>query len=76
MHAKAKAEPGYRFYAASSKRAAIQLKKLFDEFGVVTTEVIISSPEMRESDNDVDESDDDLVRSFWRKMIVSIGAEK
>ena len=61
--------------AASSKRAAIQLKKLFDVFGAVTTEVVISAPEMRESEDEVDESDDDLVRSFWRKMMERYGGE-
>lgn len=61
--------------AASSKRAAILLKKLFDEFGVVTTEVVISAPEMRESEDEVDETDDDLVRSFWRKMMERYGGE-
>jgi type I restriction enzyme, R subunit len=61
--------------AASSKRAAILLKKLFDEFGVVTTEVVISAPEMRESEDEVDEADDDLVRTFWRKMIERYGGE-
>jgi len=62
--------------AASSKRAAIQLKKLFDTFDVVSTEVIISPPEMRESDDEVDESDDYLVRAFWRKMIARYGSEE
>ncbi|MBX4887989.1 type I restriction endonuclease subunit R [Rhizobium bangladeshense] len=62
--------------AASSKRAAIQLKKLFDTFGVVSTEVIISAPEMRESEDEVDESDDDLVRTFWRKMMERYGGEE
>src|SRR6185436_10955671 len=62
--------------AAPSKRAAIQLKKLFDTFGVVTTEVVISAPEMRESEDEVDESDDDIVRSFWRKMIARYGGEE
>ncbi|QGA58126.1 type I restriction endonuclease subunit R [Brucella sp. 2280] len=62
--------------AASSKRAAIQLKKLFDTFGVVSTEVIISAPEMRESEDEVDESDDDLVRSFWRRMMERYGGEE
>lgn len=62
--------------AASSKRAAIQLKKLFDTFGVVTTEVVISAPEMRESEDEVDESDDDLVRTFWRKMMERYGGEE
>jgi type I restriction enzyme R subunit len=61
--------------AASSKRAAILLKKLFDEFGVVTTEVVISAPEMRESEDEVDEADDDLVRTFWRKMMERYGGE-
>jgi type I restriction enzyme R subunit len=61
--------------AAPSKRAAIQLKKLFDIFGAVTTEVIISAPEMRESDDEVDESDDDMVRTFWRKMMARYGSE-
>ena len=62
--------------AAPSKRAAIQLKKLFDEFGVVTTEVVISAPEMRESEDEVDEADDDLVRAFWRKMMERYGGEE
>jgi len=62
--------------AAPSKRAAIQLKKLFDTFGVVTTEVVISAPEMRESDDEVDEADDDLVRSFWRKMMDRYSGEE
>ena len=62
--------------AASSKRAAIQLKKLFDTFGVVSTEVVISAPEMRESEDEVDESDDDLVRTFWRRMMERYGGEE
>jgi type I restriction enzyme R subunit len=61
--------------AAPSKRAAIQLKKLFDTFGVVSAEVVISAPEMRESEDEVDESDDDVVRSFWRKMMERYGGE-
>lgn len=61
--------------AAPSKRAAIQLKRLFDIFGVVVTEVIISAPELRESENEVDESDDDVVRTFWRKMMERYGGE-
>jgi type I restriction enzyme R subunit len=62
--------------AAPSKRAAIQLKKLFDTFDVVSTEVIISPPEMRESEDEVDEADDDVVRSFWRKMMGRYGSEE
>lgn len=62
--------------AASSRRAAIQLKKVFDVFGAVTTEVVISAPDMRESEDEVDEADDDLVRTFWRKMMQRYGGEE
>lgn len=62
--------------AAPSKRAAIQLKRLFDTLGVVTTEVVISAPEMRESEDEVDEADDDLVRGFWRQMMTRYGGEE
>ncbi|MFZ1085664.1 MAG: HsdR family type I site-specific deoxyribonuclease [Terracidiphilus sp.] len=62
--------------AAPSKRAAIQLKKLFDTFEAVSAEVIISAPEMRESEDEVDESDDDVVRGFWRKMMERYGGEE
>ncbi len=36
---------------------------------------MISAPDMRESDDEVDESDDDLVRTFWRKMMERHGGE-
>lgn len=62
--------------AASSRRAAIQLKKVFDIFGAVTTEVVISAPDIRESEDEVDEADDDLVRTFWRKMMQRYGGEE
>ncbi len=62
--------------ARSQRDPNIQLKKLFDTFDVVSTDVIISPPEMRESDDEVDESDDDLVRTFWRKMMDRYGSEE
>jgi type I restriction enzyme R subunit len=61
--------------AAPSKRAAVLLKKLFDTFEVIATEVVISAPEMREADDDEDESRDEEVRKFWRKMIDRYGGE-
>ncbi len=42
----------------------------------MTTEVVISAPEMRESEDEVDEADDDLVRTFWRKMMERYGGEE
>jgi hypothetical protein len=67
---------GSRFTHAIFPTTAIQLKKVFDTFGVVTTEVVISPPEMRESEDEIDETDDDLVRSFWRKMMERYGGEE
>jgi hypothetical protein len=58
--------------AAPSNQAAIQLKKLFDSFGMVTAEVITPAPETREGE---DEVDDDGVRAFWRKMIARYDGE-
>jgi type I restriction enzyme, R subunit len=42
---------------------------------MVTAEVIISAPETREREDEVDESDDDVVRAFWRKMMARYDGE-
>ncbi|WP_269713934.1 type I restriction endonuclease subunit R [Caulobacter sp. NIBR2454] len=54
---------------APSKRDASVLKTLLDEFGEVTSEVIISAPDDREGERAVDEENDDEVVRFWRKMM-------
>lgn len=54
---------------APSKRDAILLKQLIDEFGDVSAEVVISAPDQREGNTEIDEGADDLVVSFWRRMM-------
>jgi type I restriction enzyme R subunit len=54
---------------APSKRDAITLKKLLDEFGDVTSEVVISAPELREGETAIDEENVDEVVTFWRRMM-------
>ena len=61
---------------APSKRDAISLKRLLDEFGDVTSEVVISPPDQREGDTDAEEETDDEVVKFWRRMMERYGGEE
>ena len=61
---------------APSKRDAIILKSLLDEFGEVTSEVVISPPDQREGEKAVDEETDDGVLQFWRRMMERHGGEE
>lgn len=54
---------------APSKRDAITLKRLLDEFGEVTSEVVISAPDLREGEATIDEETVDEVVTFWRQMM-------
>ena len=62
--------------AAPSKRAALKYKQFLDEFGKVSSEVVISAPDTREENEDVDEVDSEEVRAFWKKMMAKYGSEK
>lgn len=59
--------------ACNYKKDAIRYQKCFEEFGDLVTAVVISAPDMREGSTDIDESTDDLVVSFWNKMINQYG---
>ncbi len=63
-------------FACSGKPAALQYKKLFDEFGLVTTEIIISGPDSRKGNKTVDDEDTPEVQLFWNKMMKKYGNEK
>jgi type I restriction enzyme R subunit len=58
-----------------SKAAAIKYKKYMDEFGLVSTEVLISPPDSREGHEDVMDETEDAVQIFWKKMIEKYGNE-
>jgi type I restriction enzyme R subunit len=62
--------------AAPSKLAALKYKKFLDEFGKVTSEVVISAPDTREEQEAVEEVDTEEVRAFWKKMMAKYGGEK
>ncbi|MEX1268461.1 MAG: HsdR family type I site-specific deoxyribonuclease [Balneolaceae bacterium] len=59
-----------------SKAAAIKCKLFLDEFGKVSSEVLISGPGMREGGEATDEKSTDIVQHFWKKMMEHFGTEK
>ena len=62
--------------AAPSKLVALKYKKYLDEFAKVTSEVVISAPDTREENEEVEEVDTEEVRAFWKKMMARYGTEK
>ena len=59
--------------ATNYKRDAIRYLNCFEQFGDLNCAVVISPPDMRESVDDADEGTDDLVISFWNKMMRQYG---
>lgn len=59
--------------ACNFKKDAVRYQKCFEEFGDLTTAVVISAPDMREGNTDIDESTDDMVIAFWNKMMAQYG---
>lgn len=59
--------------ATNYKRDAIRYLQCFEQFGDLSCAVVISPPDMREGVDDADEGADDLVVSFWSKMMRQYG---
>lgn len=59
--------------ATNYKRDAIRYLECFEKFGDLTCAVVISPPDLRESVDDMDEGTDDLVISYWNKMMRQYG---
>lgn len=59
--------------ATNYKRDAIRYLQCFEQFGDLSCAVVISPPDMREGVDDADEGADDLVVSFWNKMMQQYG---
>jgi type I restriction enzyme R subunit len=54
---------------APSKAAAVRFKDVLDEIGHVSSEIIISSPDDNEGNEEVDKESKDLVRNFWDQVM-------
>jgi len=67
---------------AADKATALKFKQYMDDFGLVSTEVLISGPDERDGHDEVDEpeelSDDDRRKmvAFWNKMMQKHGGPK
>jgi type I restriction enzyme R subunit len=59
-----------------SKAAALRYHQFLKEIGVVSSEVIISPPDVREGYEEVDEGPTDGVCQFWGKMMKRYGSEE
>lgn len=67
-------ETGFKaMLACNFKKDAIRYKKCFDLLGDISSEVVISAPDMRESTEEIDESTDNEVIEFWKKMMAQYG---
>jgi type I restriction enzyme R subunit len=60
----------------SGKVAAIKYKKYLDEIGIVSSEVVHFSPDMREGEDSAYEKVDDTVKRFWDRMMQEHGNAK
>lgn len=65
---------GFRAMLATNyKRDAVRYLECFEQFGDLTSAVVISPPDLRESVDDVDEGSDDKVIAYWNKMMKQYG---
>jgi type I restriction enzyme R subunit len=58
------------------KSTALLYKKYLDEFGMVTSEVLISGPDTREGNEEVEEENMPAVQQFWKRMMAKHGSEE
>jgi type I restriction enzyme, R subunit len=61
--------------ATDSKLDAIRYKKALDETGLVTSAVVISPPDTREGNSDVDEDTMPEVQKWWKQNMAAYGAD-
>lgn len=62
--------------ATNSKKEAIRYLEAFEELGDLNCAVVISPPDQREGYHEVDESTDDKVQQFWKRMMDKYGNEE
>ena len=62
---------------AQDKATALMYKRFLDEFCMVSSEVLISGPDDREGNEEVEISEEELpeIQRFWKKMMAKHGSE-
>ncbi len=61
---------------AQDKATALLYKKYLDEFGMVSSEVLISGPDEREGEEDLYKENKLTVQRFWKATISKYGSER
>ena len=61
---------------APLKSVAIRYHQFLNELGSVSSEVIISAPDLREGHEQIDEGPTDAVNKFWHKELSKYGSEE
>ncbi len=61
---------------AQDKATALLYKKYLDEFGMVSSEVLISGPDEREGEEDLYEENKLAVQRFWKATMQKYGSER
>ena len=61
---------------APSKAAAVRFKEALDEIGHVASEIVISPPDDKEGNEEVDQDSRDIVRRFWDKTMARFGTDE
>ena len=61
---------------AQDKATALLYKKYLDEFGMVSSEVLISGPDDREGEEDLYEENKLAVQRFWKAAMQKYGSER
>ncbi len=61
---------------AQDKATALAYKKYLDEFGMVSSEVLISGPDEREGEEDLYEENKLAVQRFWKATMQKYGSER
>jgi len=60
---------------APNKTTALLYKEFLDEFGMVSSEVLISGPDQREGHDDIYTESEDRIQTFWKAMMEKFGSE-
>lgn len=69
-------ETGFKaMLATSCKKDAIRYLDAFEKMGDLNCAVIISKPDMREGEENIDEASDNQILNFWNKMMKLYGNE-
>lgn len=67
-------ETGFKAMLATNfKKDAVRYLECFEKFGDLTCGVVISSPDLREGEEDIYEAADDKVLSYWKRMMNQYG---